>query len=114
MATCSRCGNDFATNGPPPPAGVSVVCPRCAATSTTVASTAQFINRPPQGGTNTLGIIGFIFSIIGFFTGIFLIPGLILSLFGLRKKPRGLAIGGMVVGAAGLLFWGLLLVPHSV
>ena len=108
MAMCSRCGNEFQTQGPPPPAGASLICPRCAAVASTVGS-SQGAGRSTGGGTNGLGIAGFVCALVGIFTGIFLIPGLILSLIALRKPPRGLAIAGTVVSVVGIAFFGLLL-----
>ena len=110
MATCARCGNEFAPAGPPPPVGAAVICPRCAGGATRQTSSPQFGVQPPQRvGGNTLGIVGLICSVVGLFTVIFLIPGVILSLLGLRKEPRGTAIAGAVIGVAGVLMWGLVL-----
>ena len=55
---------------------------------------------PPSNG---IGLAGFIVSVGGLVcTGGFLCPiGLVLSLFGLRKEPRGFAIAGAVIGAVG-------------
>lgn len=51
---------------------------------------------------NNLGIAGFVCSIVGILTGGLLSPvGLILSLFALRREPKGFAIAGVVVGAIG-------------
>jgi hypothetical protein len=54
--------------------------------------------------SNSLGLAGFIVSLAGFFTGGLGFPiGLVLSLMGLWKRPRGFAIAGVVVGAVGTL-----------
>ena len=60
--------------------------------------------RPPQ--TNNVGLTGFILSIAGLVVcGGLLCPiGLIVSLFGINKEPRGFAIAGVVIGLAGSLF----------
>lgn len=51
---------------------------------------------------NTLGLVGFILSFC-------LSPiGLILSLIGLMKSPRGFAIAGVLVGLIGTVIWGFL------
>lgn len=57
---------------------------------------------PPSNG---MGVAGFVVSLCGlFFTAGFICPiGLVVSLFGLRKEPRGLAIGGVAVGLVGSL-----------
>lgn len=55
----------------------------------------------PRGGSNVLGIVGFILSFC-------LSPiGLLVSLFALMKPPRGFAIAGVVVGLIGTALWGL-------
>jgi hypothetical protein len=55
---------------------------------------------------NRAGVVGMVLSIVGFcLCGLWLltIPGLILSLIGLRKEPRTAAIAGSIVGAIGVL-----------
>ena len=54
---------------------------------------------------NGLGIAGFVLSLVGlcffwvpFFNAISSLIGLILSGFGMKKKPNGLAIAGLVIG----------------
>ena len=57
---------------------------------------------PPQ--ENGWGIAGFIVSVAGLFLcGIPSIVGAMLSLIGLRKEPRGLAIAGFILGLLGVL-----------
>ncbi len=60
--------------------------------------------------SNTLGILGCIFSILGIFTfGLASPIGLGLSMLGMARRPRGAATFGVVVGAMGtafLLLWG--------
>ena len=61
---------------------------------------------PDASATNKAGVIGLTLSIAGFcLCGFWLltIPGLIVSLIGLRKEPRAAAIGGSIVGAVGVL-----------
>jgi hypothetical protein len=51
---------------------------------------------------NNLGIAGFICSILGIITCGLLAPvGLVLSLFALRREPKGFAVAGAVIGAVG-------------
>ena len=66
--------------------------------------------QPPAGGqmyvqqapSNGLGIAGFVTSLIGVVTCGFLSPvGLVFSLIGLTKQPRGLAIAGTILGLLG-------------
>ncbi len=73
--------------------------------------------RDPQyhqsagSGTNGFGLAGFIISLVSVLTFFLLSPvGLILSIIGLRKAPRGLAIAGVVIGGCFTLLLPLLLV----
>ncbi len=51
---------------------------------------------------NNLGIAGFILSVVGLATCGLLSPvGLIMSLFALRREPKGFAIAGTIIGAVG-------------
>jgi hypothetical protein len=58
---------------------------------------------PPTAQSNTLGLAGFITSLVGLVvTGGVLCPvGLILSLIALSKPSRGFAVAGVVLGAIG-------------
>ena len=61
---------------------------------------------PTPSGSNTCGVIGMILSIIGVCLcglWLFTIPGLIISLIGLRKEPKTAAITGSVLGGLGIL-----------
>ncbi len=61
---------------------------------------------PTPSGSNTCGVIGMILSIIGVCLcglWLFTIPGLIISLIGLRKEPKTAAITGSVLGGIGIL-----------
>lgn len=61
--------------------------------------------------SNSLGLAGFILSLIGFFSCGLLSPiGLILSFFGLFKPPRGLAIAGFILGLIGSILLLVMLV----
>lgn len=59
-----------------------------------------------------MGLAGFIVSLAGVPTlGLCSMPGLCLSLLGLRRRPRGLASAGVVLGAIGSIWvgaWGLM------
>ena len=61
---------------------------------------------PAPPPTNGLGLAGFIVSLVGLILtcGVVCPVGLVLSLFALRKEPRGFAIAGAVIGAIGSLF----------
>src|SRR5687768_15268077 len=60
---------------------------------------------PNPQSTNGMGIAGFVTSLVGLLSCGFLSPiGLIFSLIGLTKRPRGLAIAGAVLGAVGSVF----------
>jgi len=67
---------------------------------------------PPRPSGNGMGIAGFVISLVGLLTCGILCPlGLIFSLIGLGKQPKGLAIAGTVIGALGsLLLVGILTV----
>src|SRR4051794_39566029 len=55
--------------------------------------------QPP---TNGLGLAGFITSLVGLVTcGVISPVGLILSLIGLMKSPRGFAVAGTILGLIG-------------
>ena len=90
----------------------------------------QSFNQPhPAGGTmpyaaggaapqkNTVGLVGFILSLIGLLTCcafIFSIAGTIVSAVGLGKKPRGFAVAGLIIGIVGCILGALsllLLIP---
>jgi hypothetical protein len=60
--------------------------------------------------TNGTGIAGFVLSIIALFLGwipilgwILWFAGLILSIIGLFKKPKGLAIAGLIISLLGII-----------
>jgi len=65
--------------------------------------------EPPA--TNGLGVAGFALSLTGLIAcGGLLCPiGLILSLFGLTKEPRGFAIAGTIIGFLGSVLAGIVL-----
>jgi len=67
---------------------------------------------PPPGmapqPTNGMGVAGFIISLCGLACAIGFPIGLILSLIGLRREPKGFAIAGTIIGAIGTA--GLLIV----
>jgi len=59
-------------------------------------------SAPPK--ENGFGLAGFIVSIAGIFLcGIPSLIGVVLSLIGFRKHPKGFAIAGLVIGLVGLL-----------
>lgn len=62
----------------------------------------DFMYEQPKASSNTLGLVGFILAFC-------LSPiGLLLSLIGLTKSPRGFAIAGVIVGLVGTAIWGVL------
>ena len=68
----------------------------------------QYQVAPTQ--TNGLGSAGFVLSLVGllfcwipFFDAIVSLLGLILSAFGMKHKPNGLAIAGLVIGIVALI-----------
>ncbi|MCM1293118.1 MAG: hypothetical protein NC111_06660 [Bacteroides sp.] len=71
----------------------------------------------PQPGNNALGIIGFIFSLIGLFFGWFplfgqlaLVGGLILSVIGLFFPGRALAVAGLIISIISIIGYGLIVI----
>jgi hypothetical protein len=63
------------------------------------------VTNPPP---NNLGLAGFIISILGLISCGVLAPiGLIVSLIGLTKRPRGFAIAGTIIGIIGSVFLAL-------
>lgn len=67
-----------------------------------------FRDRTPSNG---VGIAGFVISIVGFFIGwipvwgwVIWIVGLVLSSVGMYRRPRGLAIAGLVISLVSVLF----------
>ncbi|MEM6334484.1 MAG: DUF4190 domain-containing protein [Planctomycetota bacterium] len=69
-------------------------------------------DTPDDNGSsekNTLGLVGFVLSILQFVTcGALAIIPLIICLIALRKTPRVLAIVGTILSAIGLLFFALI------
>jgi len=56
-------------------------------------------------GSNSLGLAALIVSLVATFSSGLLGPiGLILSAFGMRRRPRGLAVAGVLIGLAGSLW----------
>jgi len=75
--------------------------------------------KPPSNG---LGVAGFVISLLGLLgtCGLLSPIGLILSLFALRKEPRGLAIAGSIIGFIGsiwillfVIFFGIMIVAGA-
>jgi hypothetical protein len=59
---------------------------------------------PEYPEQNTAGLVGFIVSLAGLFTfGVLSPVGMIISLVGLSKNPRGFAIAGVIIGLIGTL-----------
>ncbi|MEZ6241521.1 MAG: type II secretion system protein GspG [Phycisphaerales bacterium] len=69
------------------------------------------MSNPQRGGSNGLGIAGFIVSLVGILSCGFLSPiGLLFSFFALFKRPRGFAIAGFILGLIGSLWIIIILV----
>lgn len=65
---------------------------------------------PPVKETNGIGIAGFVISILAIFLacipfvgGVLWLLGLIFSIVGLTRSPKGLAIAGLVISLLGLI-----------
>ncbi|MHC4949220.1 MAG: type II secretion system protein GspG [Planctomycetota bacterium] len=72
----------------------------------------QYATPAPAAESNSLGVAGFVCSLIGLlFTGGLLCPiGLVLSLIALGRAPRGFAVAGVIVGLLGTCGIGLLVI----
>jgi hypothetical protein len=65
------------------------------------------IPSPAPRGSNALGLTGFILSLAGLVTCGGLAPfGLIFSLIGVFRRPRGFAVAGLCISAVGVLILG--------
>lgn len=59
----------------------------------------------PPASKNTLGLVGFIVSLVGSLgCGLGAPIGLIISLIALRRQPKGFAIAGMIIGILGSIY----------
>ncbi len=61
----------------------------------------------PAPQENALGLLGFVLSLVGLFMCVAAPIGLILSLAGLRREPKALAIAGTVIGGITTAFYGV-------
>ena len=66
-----------------------------------------YMPPPPSNFTNTMGILGFIFSLLSLFIGfipifgwIIWVLGLVFSCIGLSRRPRALAVAGVIISVA--------------
>lgn len=69
-----------------------------------------YVQQAPPAEKNGLGIAGFVLSLIALFFGwiplfgwIIWVLGLIFSFIGIFKKPRGLAIAGLIISIVDVL-----------
>jgi hypothetical protein len=69
---------------------------------------------PPKVEENTLGLIGFILSLAGLFLCVAAPIGLILSLMGLRRDPKGFALAGTIIGGITTVFYGIIAALYGV
>lgn len=117
---CPRC--QMLMKWPDERAGSEGVCPRCSErfevprsedpfASTSFAESSnpyhspQFAPSTRVQSSNSLGVAGFILSLIGIvLCGPLTLVGLILSLFALGRQPRGFAIAGLIIGVLGVAF----------
>lgn len=74
-------------------------------------STQTIIIKQDEKRTNGIGTAGFIVSIIAIFIGwipilgwLIWLLGLIFSFVGIFKRPRGMAIAGLVISLIGIIF----------
>jgi hypothetical protein len=79
----------------------------------TIADMEPAYQEPAKPSGNGMGVAGFIVSLVGLIlcAGIICPLGLVFSLIGLGREPRGLAIAGTILGGLGtLVFLGLVAV----
>lgn len=85
---CKNCGKEIDNN--------AIVCPHCCAQVNRTAIT------PAREESNTIAIVGFIFSFL------FALVGLICSIIGYKKAPerggkhRGLALAGIIISSVSM------------
>ncbi len=88
---CNNCGKEIDDN--------AVVCPHCGVAVNMKSYNSQF---QPQTDSNTIAIIGFVFSFL------FALVGLICSIIGFNKAKnegaphRGLALAGIIISAVSI------------
>ncbi len=109
---CSNCGNPLAEG--------TAFCPKCGQKVNGVAQTppanvssghqSVIIQQAPEKSSNGLGTAGFILALLALL--LYWIPvldftlwilGLIFSFIGIFKRPRGLAIAGLVISLMGII-----------
>lgn len=90
----------MSANLPPPPPPTGPFVPAAA---------------PPPLGSNSMGVAGFVLSLASFATCGCLSPvALVVSLFGLRREPKTLAVAGVVLSLLGFLPLALMAAPFLV
>jgi hypothetical protein len=97
---------------------------QAARTSTTTTTGQVFMDEKDQGSSaqvagntgsgqpsNGMGIAGFVLALVALFLGwipilgwVLWVLGLIFSAVGMSRKPKGLAIAGLVISLVGLIF----------
>ncbi len=107
MATCTKCGRAITDAETPRWDGNERVCGSCHRALVAQTERVLAAGRPPKraasAGSNVMGLVGFILSIVSliFFFGVASPISLIFSLLGLKREPRGLAIAGTVISSIG-------------
>lgn len=71
---------------------------------------SDLTDAPERPQSNMTGVVGLVLSCIGLFFCIFALPGLIVSIIGLRKEPKTAALVGVIIGSIGMLM-SVLLIP---
>lgn len=104
---CSKCGGVFTVVSDA--AGIRAIAPE--AMPMAAASPLDAPPAPLPTGSNGLAVAGLVCGIVGLFTcGLTSIPGIICSILGLKKsnpqqgQGKGLAIAGLCVSCAAILF----------
>lgn len=78
---------------------------------------AMWGNREPSQGTNGMGVAGFVLALVSVFGtwlpfvgGLTWLLGLVFSCIGLTRRPRGLAVAGLIISLVWLLLWLVLVI----
>ena len=107
MVVCSRCGADIPAGETGLRDGNEIICRACDRLLAERAARVFAAERSAHSGMRTsenlVGMIGFVLSIVSllFFFGVASPISLCVSLFGLKKEPRGFAIAGTIISALG-------------
>lgn len=105
---------------PPAPPAPAYGAPAAPAYSGATTHDAPAYGVPSPAKTNTLALVSLIASIVGFFTGIGFLVGIVCGHIGLSQikktgeQGRGMAIAGLIIGYAGIVISIIVLIIMAV